>query len=464
VQESVFHEPLTARDAWFVYAERPDVPLDIGTVYVFEGGSRLPGGRGAAGIEQTIAERLHLFPRYRQRLHRIALNIGHPVWVDDADFDLGFHVRHEVLPEPATGAAARAAVARILSRPLARNRPLWEMVVLHGLSDGRLMIVNRVHHAMVDGIAHRDIMTTLFDDSVAGSAVQTPPEAWRPRRSPSDAALVWRQLSSRLVGTGERRPGPLTGLGLWLVAWRGFFQLGRSVLTPRPSLFFNRRLGPRRTGRGLRVPLAEFKALKRRFGCTINDAVLAVVADGLNRWLRARGERVPERVRVFVPVSLRTPGDTEQAGNRVSGMVFELPTGDMSMEDRLRHVKRTTGDLKRSRQALAADRLAGLADWAPPTLLVLAGRREHERHQRAGPAGAAVHGRRAAPGDLALRPALPVDGAGRGDRVLSRGGVLRAGRRPGRGGRRGDVRGPPARVGGRLPGAGAGRGRVGAGA
>ncbi len=369
-----FYEPLNARDAWFIYAERPDVPLDLGTVYVFEGGSRIPGGRGAAGIEETIAERLHLFPRYRQKLRRVALNLGHPVWVDDPHFDLGFHVRREVLPEPATGASARAAVARILSRPLARNRPLWEMVVLHGLPGGRVMIVNRVHHAMVDGIAHRDIMTTLFDDSPEGAPIEPPPEPWRPRPPPNDFALIWRELTGRLVKREVAAPGPLTGLLLWLAAWRGFLQLGRSVLTPRPRLFFNRRLGPRRTGRGLKVPLADFKALKQRLGCTINDAVLAVVAEGLHRWLTARGERVPERIRVFVPVSLRVPGVKEEAGNRISGMVFELPTGAMTIEERLRRINRTTGDLKRSKQALAADKLAGLADWAPPTLLVLAGR------------------------------------------------------------------------------------------
>jgi WS/DGAT/MGAT family acyltransferase len=374
VTTKAFYEPLNARDAWFVYAERRDVPLDIGTVYVFEGGSRVPGGRGAAGIEQTIAERLHLFPRYRQKLHRIALNVGHPVWVDDPDFDLGFHVRHEELPSPATGASARAAVARILSRPLDRGRPLWEMVVLHGLPGGRVMIVNRVHHAMVDGIAHRDIMTTLFDDSPEGTPVEAPAEPWRPRAAPNDLVLVWRQLTSRLVGREESMPGPLTGLLLWLVAWRGFLQLGRSVLTPKPQLFFNRRLGPRRTGRGLKVALDDLRALKRRLGCTINDAVLAVVAEGLHRWLTARGERVPDRIRVFVPVSMRVPGVKDEAGNRISGLVFELPTGAMSMEDRLRRIHRTTGDLKRSKQALAADKLAGLASWAPPTLLVLAGR------------------------------------------------------------------------------------------
>jgi diacylglycerol O-acyltransferase / wax synthase len=211
---TAFYEPLTAHDAWFVYAERRDAPLDIGTVCVF--------------------------------------------------------------------------------------------------------------------------MTTLFDSTPEGTAVEPPAERWRPRPAPGDLVLVRRQLADRLVGRHHAMPGPLTGLALWLVPWLGFLQLGRSVLTPRPRLFFNRRLGPRRTGRGLKVPLADFRALKRRLGCTINDAVLTVVAEGLHRWPKARGERVPERLRVFVPVSMRVPGVRGDAANCTSGLVFELPMGAMSMEERLR--------------------------------------------------------------------------------------------------------------------------------
>jgi WS/DGAT/MGAT family acyltransferase len=150
-------------------------------------------------------------------------------------------------------------------------------------------------------------------------------------------------------------------------------KLGGKMVTPRPNLFFNRKIGPQRTGRGLKVPLSAFKALKDRYGCTVNDAVLAVVSEALNRWFKARGERVPEKVRVFCPVSVRGDGRSG-VGNQISGMVLELPTGDMPIEDRLRRINVTTGDLKRTRQAIAADKLAGLADWAPPTLLVLAGR------------------------------------------------------------------------------------------
>jgi WS/DGAT/MGAT family acyltransferase len=151
-------------------------------------------------------------------------------------------------------------------------------------------------------------------------------------------------------------------------------KLGGTMVKPRPDLFFNRKLGPQRTGRGLKVTLSAFKALKDRYGCTVNDAVLAVVSDALHRWFKARGEAVPAKVRVFCPVSVRADSAAGKLGNQISGMVFELPTGDLPIEDRLRRIKVTTGDLKRTRQAVAADQLAGLAEWAPPTLLVLAGR------------------------------------------------------------------------------------------
>ena len=146
------------------------------------------------------------------------------------------------------------------------------------------------------------------------------------------------------------------------------------MVRPRPDLFFNRKLSPQRTGRGLKVPLSAFKALKDRYGCTVNDAVLAVVAEALHRWFRQRGEDVPAKVRVFCPVSVRAESAHGRPGNQISGMVFELPTSDLSIEERLKRINVTTGDLKRTRQAVAADQLAGLAEWAPPSLLVLAGR------------------------------------------------------------------------------------------
>ena len=368
-----FYEPLSARDAWFLYAERPSTPLDLGTVYVFEGGSRVPGGRGALGIEETIRERLHLVPRYRQRILRAPMNLAHPVWVDDPNFDLGAHVRREVLPPPGDGAAVRKLVMRILSRPLDMRRPLWEVTIVTGLRNDRVLIVNRAHHAMLDGVSSVDIITLLLDTTEEIYKPEPPESEWKPRPAPTR----WQLIRPVLWNVGAQRKADRTVVpAVWSttrVPWKSLFSLSGKMVRPRPDLFFNRRIGTQRSGRGLKVPLSAFKALKEQFGCTVNDAVLAVVSDGLHRWFKARGEHVPEKVRVFCPVSVRgdAPG---RIGNQISGMVLELPTGELTVEQRLRKIKVTTGDLKRTRQAVAADKLAGLADWAPPTLLVLAGR------------------------------------------------------------------------------------------
>jgi diacylglycerol O-acyltransferase len=334
----------------------------------------VPGGRGALGIEQTIKERIHLVPRYRQRIQRVPLNIAHPVWVDDPHFDLGAHVRREVLPPPGDGATLRRLVMRILSRPLDMRRPLWEMTIVTGLSGDRVVIVNRAHHAMVDGVSTVDILTLLLDTTPETYTPEPPEGDWAPRGAPTS----WELIRPMLWNVGATRKGERTVLpAVWnttRLPWRSLFKLSGTMVSPRPDLFFNRKIGPQRTGRGLKVPLSAFKALKDRFGCTVNDAVLAVVSEGLHRWFKLRGENVPEKVRVFCPVSVRGEEGRGRIGNQISGMVLELPTGHLTMEERLRSIKITTGDLKRTRQAVAADKLAGLADWAPPTLLVLAGR------------------------------------------------------------------------------------------
>jgi WS/DGAT/MGAT family acyltransferase len=370
-----FFDPLSARDAWFLYAERSETPLDLGTVYVFEGESQVPGGRGALGVEETVRERIHLVPRYRQRIQRVPFNLAHPVWVDDPHFDLGAHIRREVLQPPGDGAQLRRLVMRILARPLDMRRPLWEMTIVTGLQSrrgARVVIVNRAHHAMVDGVSSVDILTLLLDPTPEGFTPPPPDEQWKPRPAPSSWELI-RPMLWDVSARGERTRVP----AVWqtrMLPWSGLLKLGGKMATRRPDLFFNRKIGPQRTGRGLKVPLSAFKALKERYGCTVNDAVLAVVSEGLHRWFKARGERVPEKVRVFCPVSVRGDETRGRLGNQISGMVLELPTGEMPMEQRLRSIHITTGDLKRTRQAVAADKLVGLADWAPPSLLVLAGR------------------------------------------------------------------------------------------
>jgi WS/DGAT/MGAT family acyltransferase len=253
-----FFEPLSARDAWFLYAERPSTPLDLGTVYVFEAGSQVPGGRGAIGIEETIRERIHLVPRYRQRIHRVAMNLAHPVWVDDPNFDLGAHVRREVIPPPGDGAALRRLVMRILSRPLDMRRPLWELTIVTGLSHDRVVFVNRAHHAMVDGVSTVDILTLLLDITPESYTPAPPDHEWAPRAAPTD----WQLIKPMLWNIGANRRDERTVLpAVWnttRVPWRSVFKLSGKMLTRRPDLFFNRKIGTQRTGRGLKVPLAVF--------------------------------------------------------------------------------------------------------------------------------------------------------------------------------------------------------------
>lgn len=369
----VFFEPLSARDAWFLYAERPDTPLDIGTVYVFESESAFAGGSGAVGIEDTIAQRLHLVPRYRQRVKFVPFNLDHPVWVDDAHFDLGQHVRRVLLKPPGEPAQLRAEVMRILSRPLDHRRPLWEVTIIQGLRSGKVVVVNRAHHAMLDGIATVDILSLLLDATPEPNVVAPPTEEWVARPAPSGWQLVRRFLwNPRAERSGGLRLAD--AWRAWRQPWIGWWQIGRSMAVPDQELFWNRAIGPKRTGRGLKVPLAAFKTLKNRYGCTVNDAVLAVIAEGLHQWFSARGDWVPEEIRVFCPVSVRDPSEHGRLGNRISGMVVEMPTAAMPLEERLSRIRVRTGGLKRSGQAIAADKLAGLADWAPASLLVLAGR------------------------------------------------------------------------------------------
>jgi diacylglycerol O-acyltransferase len=369
-----FFEPLAAADAWFLYAERPETPLDLGTVYIFEPGSRVPGGRGALGIRETVAERLHLVPRYRQKVHSVRFHLGHPVWIDDPDFDLDFHVRKESLASP-DGATFRATVARILARPLDMRRPLWDMTVVTGLPGDRVAVVNRAHHAMLDGVSAADIVTVLLDFAPEGTPIEPPQEAWKPRPAPTQWELVkpvlWNPPSRRRDAGG---PTIQRRMGFWRLPYGGFASLAKSQLRSRPDLFFNRKLGLQRSGRGIKVPLADVKAIKDRFGCTVNDAVLGLIAEGLHRWFVARGTGVPDSVRVFCPVSVRAGGEHGQLGNKVSGMVLQMPTAAMSIEERLDLIHAGTAELKKSHQAVAAEKLTGLAGWAPPTLLVLAGR------------------------------------------------------------------------------------------
>jgi diacylglycerol O-acyltransferase len=377
-----FFEDLSPLDAFFLYAERPEAPLHIGGVYIFEGEPAAAGGLGALGVTQTLGQRLHLMPRYRQRVRFRPLNLGHPVWVDDPDFDLSYHVRRAALPAPGDDAALAEYASRVFARPLDMAKPLWELYVVEGLTGGRVALINKVHHAMVDGISAVDLGTLLFDATPDGP----PPIAakpWRPRPEPDSGELVLsdlRGLRDRFGGNPILLPFRLPQLARDAAGqvvgspWAGAASLALSFLRPGHHLFFNRGIGPHRRLRHLAVPLDDLKSVKNVLACTVNDVVLAIVAEATQRWLSERDEDIPEKLRVFCPVSVRDQSQRYQLGNMVSGMIAELPLGEMPLVTRLARISKAMGDLKSSRQAVAANTLTGITQWAPATLHALAGR------------------------------------------------------------------------------------------
>jgi diacylglycerol O-acyltransferase len=372
-----FFEPLTGIDAWFLYGERHEAPLHIGATYIFAGEPQVKGGRGALGLARTIEERLHLVPRYRQKVMWLPANLGTPVWVDDPDFDLSYHVRRAALPTPGDEATLRDYTARVFARPLDLNKPLWEMTVVEGLSGGRVAVVNKVHHAMVDGISTVDIATLLLDAEPSPTNYGRP-KRWKPRRAPSRAELIRNAVAgispaAAIQQLARMNPGQMLD-GILHSPWSGGLQLALAWLRPGTPLFFNKTIGPHRRVQSVRVPLQHLKDVKTAFGGTVNDTVLALIGEAMWRWLDERGEAVPAALRVFAPVSVRDESQRYQLGNMVSAMVVEIPLGRMTPRQRVGRVTAATGDLKRSRQALAAGSLTQLANWAPATLQALASR------------------------------------------------------------------------------------------
>jgi len=370
-------EPLTGLDSWFLYGERHEAPLHIGATYIFEGTPRGKGGRGALGLARTIEERLHLVPRYRQKVMWLPGNLGNPVWVDDPDFDLSYHVRRAALPSPGDDATLREYTARIFARPLDLDKPLWELTVIEGLSGGRIAVVNKVHHAMVDGISTVDLATLLLDADPTPTKYSRP-RRWKPRPAPTQGDLVRRlafDLSplDALKKLARVRPREILET-VMRSPWSGGLQLALAYLRPGSQLFFNQRIGPHRRVYSVKVPLQHLKDVKSAFGGTVNDVVLAVIGEAMARWLDERGEAVPQMLRVFAPVSVRDDSHRYKLGNEVSGMVVEVPLAPMTPRQRLSLVTAATGDLKRSRQAVAAHTLSNLANFAPATLQALAGR------------------------------------------------------------------------------------------
>jgi WS/DGAT/MGAT family acyltransferase len=368
---------LTSIDASFLHQEGRASHMHIGGVLLFEG----PAPAFQDYLDH-VRGRLHLVPRYRQKLASPPLETGRPLWVDDPCFNLEYHVRHTALPAPGTEEQLFLLVSRIASQQLDRAKPLWENWLVEGLADGRFAIISKTHHSLVDGVSGVDLASVLFDMQ----REPTPPEAelepWRPQPEPSPAEMVvagvrgmvntTAELVTRAIGAATR---PGTSLTILRDAAEGLGELVWAGLNPAPETPLNVPIGPHRRYSIVRQELADYKEVKDGLGGTVNDVVLTVVSGALAGWLRSRGIRTEGlEMRALVPVSVRTTEQKNTLGNQITVMRAPLPVYIEDPVARLRFVRAAMDGLKESKQAVGAATLAAVNNLAPPTVLAQASR------------------------------------------------------------------------------------------
>ena len=429
---------LSSVDVSFLTNESSSSHMHVGGILIFEGPPP-----SYDDLLDHVRGRLHLVPRFRQKLAYPPAQTGRPFWVDDPNFNLEYHVRHSALPAPGSEEQLRKMAARVFSQQLDRTKPLWELWLVQGLTRKRFALITKTHHALVDGVSGVDIATVLFDPKPVPEPAE-PDQDWVPDREPSSATLAAKGVEGvlaapvRLARRLEQAiQHPQATVRQVAEAVEGVGEIGWAFANPAPKVPLNVDIGSHRRFTWVRSDLAQMKRIKDELGGTVNDVVLAVVAGAIRDWLHARGIRSEGlELRAQVPVWIRAEDERGQLGNRLAVMRAPLPVyiadpgppppdrdpGDAGAEA-VQAGARRGGDhaLQRLRPAHAA-RAGGADQLLDPPL-------QPGGHQRAGPADAAVRaGSRAGghlPGGLPAAPPGPV----RGDHELQRRRQLRPARR-----------------------------------
>ncbi|HEX7059844.1 MAG TPA: wax ester/triacylglycerol synthase family O-acyltransferase [Solirubrobacterales bacterium] len=367
---------LTAVDASFLTNETSSSHMHVGGILIFEG----PPPKYVDLVEH-VRGRLSMVPRFRQRLAVPPLEAGRPLWVDDVNFNLTYHIRHTALPEPGGEEELKRLAGRVFSQQLDRSKPLWELWLVQGMERNRFAILTKTHHAMVDGVSSVDIGTVLFDLEPVPEPAPVE-DNWAPNPEPSTADLMARaatDLAAAPVGLVERAAEavrhPETAARRLVEALEAMGEVAGAFADPAPDVPLNQPIGPHRRFVWARGDLDAFKRIKNVLGGTVNDVVLAVVTGSLREWLHGRGIRTEGlELRALVPVSIRSEDDRGNLGNRIAAMRGPLPVYVEDPVRRLRVVSEQMEGLKRSKQALGAEVIARFNDFAPPTLLAQASR------------------------------------------------------------------------------------------
>ncbi|MEK6442512.1 WS/DGAT/MGAT family O-acyltransferase [Pseudonocardia sp. T1-2H] len=375
---------LSALDASFLYLEQATTPMHVGGVAIFR---RPKNGLDYDRLVELVEQRISLVPRYRQKVRHVPGNLARPVWIDDTEFDVAYHVRRSALPRPGSDAQLTELVARLMSRPLDHTRPLWEMYLVEGLAKGRIAVVTKTHQAMVDGISAIDISQVILD--VSPDPRPATEEVWMPRPEPSDGQLI-----AEAIGDAVARPSEIadnvraaTGDALAtvdkVVGMAGkFLTMARTATRPTPRTPLNVDISTQRRFAMARTELESYRRIRAAHGCSVNDVVLSVVSGALRNWLLSRGEPVTSSasVRAMVPLSVRGEADVPSSaasgslGNRVSSYLVDLPVGEPSPVVRLHHVTHAMREHTSNGRNVGADTLVRIGGFAPPTLHALGAR------------------------------------------------------------------------------------------
>ncbi len=360
---------LSALDAEFLDLEDGRVHMHIAGACVFD-----DPPPGLEEVRALVASRLDLIPRYRQRVRRVPLELGRPLWVDDPHFDLDYHLRHTALPPPGDDAAFCRLMGRIMSQPLDRDRPLWEAWLVEGLGGGQWALVFKVHHCMVDGIAGVQLLTVLLElEATAGVGE---PQPWVPHPEPRAAVKVlgaWGGLLSDVVETTRGLPGsaahPITAARTVIADAEGMFRFISHLVPTRP-VSIEGSIGPHRSWAHASASLADVKTIRSAFGGTVNDVVMAAVTGGYRALLSERGDNLERAVvRSLVPVSTRRTDSQGVPDNRVSALLYELPIGVADPVERLEAVRQQMTKLKSSHIPEAGEVVTSIGNLAPPMLV-----------------------------------------------------------------------------------------------
>ncbi len=368
---------LSALDTSFLYLEEPTTPMHVGGLAVF----KLPeAGFDSGQLVELIESRLGLVPRYRQLVKTVPGHLANPVWVDDPDFDIDFHVRRSGLPKPGSEDQLHDLVGRLMSRPLDRHRPLWEIYIVDGLSEDRFAVISKTHHAMVDGISALDIGQVILD--VTPTPRESPEDLWAPAPQPgpleliADAVADYLQRPSSVLDSVRGGMADARHTANRIIdAAGGLASAARMAARQAPNSPLNAQIGAQRRFATARTSLDDYKRVRKAHGGTVNDVVLATVAGALREWLLFRGEPVvaATSVRAMVPVSVRA-ADAVGGGNEVSSYFIDLPVGEANPKLRLSRVSHAMQGHKDAGQSIGATALVALSGFAPPTLHALGAR------------------------------------------------------------------------------------------